>query len=240
MQSDILRAGTRSSPVVGVIVFVFFVAAISATGFWMLRGGQNNLKRSIAGPIVASDKRSPQQFFAPFTSAKPPSRPRNSAKPSSPQRQGTAASPSPQPEILSRSERDGPTEPTSTPREERVEPTNLKGNAPNASDSAEISPIEGRIYSANDVEVVPPRLEDMQSLSAAPVELDQNGPILFDIVVNELGTLDSVKTTVIPRTLGQHIWMTNSLSVVKTWRFRPALKDGQPVRYRLLFRLEEK
>jgi hypothetical protein len=118
---------------------------------------------------------------------------------------------------------------------DRIESTAQTGDAPGASDALET--IEAPIYSARDAGVVPPRLDPVQSISPAPVEENPGEPILVEIVVSEDGTVDSVKSTALPDTLGQSIWMTNSLSAVKTWKFQPALKDGRPVKYRFFLPL---
>jgi hypothetical protein len=54
------------------------------------------------------------------------------------------------------------------------------------------------------------------------------------IVVNENGTVDSVKATVSPRTIGETLLMTAGLSIAKAWRFDPAIKDGHAVKYALV------
>jgi outer membrane biosynthesis protein TonB len=60
-----------------------------------------------------------------------------------------------------------------------------------------------------------------------------SGPAIL-IVVNEDGTVDTVKATFVPTTVGDNMLMTNALSVAKTWKFRPAEKDGLPVKYQLI------
>jgi hypothetical protein len=54
------------------------------------------------------------------------------------------------------------------------------------------------------------------------------------ILINEGGTVESVRATVDPKTMGEAIIITNALSMAKTWRFQPATKDGKPVRYSLM------
>jgi TonB family protein len=52
------------------------------------------------------------------------------------------------------------------------------------------------------------------------------------VVVNPNGTVDSVKAVNAPVTLGESVMLTAALSAVKAWHFRPAIKDGAPVKYR--------
>ena len=57
------------------------------------------------------------------------------------------------------------------------------------------------------------------------------------ILVNETGTVDTVKATFTPTSVGDNLLMTNALSVAKTWKFRPAEKDGHPVKYQVIMPL---
>ena len=51
------------------------------------------------------------------------------------------------------------------------------------------------------------------------------------LVVDEHGKVDSVRAVNAPRNISESIVLTAALSTVKAWRFRPATKDGVPVRY---------
>jgi TonB family protein len=65
-----------------------------------------------------------------------------------------------------------------------------------------------------------------------PVRLSQSsaaGTNTMELLVDEFGRVEQVQLVSPPVRLGD---MT-LLSAAKTWRFHPALKDGQPVRYRL-------
>ena len=57
------------------------------------------------------------------------------------------------------------------------------------------------------------------------------------IVVNDDGTVASVRATVDPKTISDAILITNAVSQAKTWRFKPAFKHGKPVRYAVLIPL---
>ena len=54
----------------------------------------------------------------------------------------------------------------------------------------------------------------------------------IEILVSETGRVESARGRRRPATLGAALQSTTALSVVKTWRFRPALKNSQPVKYR--------
>jgi hypothetical protein len=59
------------------------------------------------------------------------------------------------------------------------------------------------------------------------------------VVVDENGRAFSVRGLNAPQNMGEFVLLTSALAVVKSWEFRPALKDGAPVRYRLLVPLRD-
>lgn len=234
MGSALRAPGSGPSPLLGIIAFVIVTAAVSGAGFWLLQS-EPSMPRSITTTVVASRNTQPRkQYFRTLDSETPDRQSTRSTRRAAPERQPAALSQ--EPVIPSAPPRNNTPARRSPPPEQGAS-TTLADNAPGASDSPQVDVTEGPVYSANDAEVVPPRLEIMQSVSPAPVEEDPGAPITIEVVVSETGTVDSVKSTVIPDTLGKSIWMTNSLSVVKTWQFRPASKDGQPVKYRLFLPL---
>ena len=99
--------------------------------------------------------------------------------------------------------------------------------------------VDRATYSASDVGVVPPATVYPQLLTVlAPGSYD--GRATIEIVVNERGTVESVKAKNAPpmHSLGEYLLMTMSLSATKSWRFLPALKDGRPVKYRTFVLLD--
>jgi hypothetical protein len=90
------------------------------------------------------------------------------------------------------------------------------------------------IYSTDDIEVSPP------VALRAPGQVDsdkkEDGASLIEIVVSETGVVESTKEQQRPATVGAALQSTTALSVVKAWRFQPARKDGQPVKYRTTVR----
>jgi outer membrane biosynthesis protein TonB len=85
------------------------------------------------------------------------------------------------------------------------------------------------IYSAQDVDVRPPQMLEAN----LPRPAVMNWPTVknsMELVVTEDGTVQHVK------------WLTSRermpdvmlLSRAKLWKFSPALRDGRPVRYRLV------
>lgn len=88
-----------------------------------------------------------------------------------------------------------------------------------------------RIYSPDDADVNPPvaiRSPGLASDEAREVETAS----LIEILVSETGLVESAKGWQRPGTLGEALESTTALSVVKTWQFLPAHKNGQPVKYR--------
>ena len=95
------------------------------------------------------------------------------------------------------------------------------------------------IYSNRNGDVEPPTVISPQRLLPVPGSQQPDRPAI-EILVNELGTVDSVKAHLPPKTLGESVVVTSALSAAKSWRFRPALREGKPVRYRLLVTFSER
>lgn len=89
-------------------------------------------------------------------------------------------------------------------------------------------------YSAADRDVTPPRALSPQLVAMLSQESPGVRPdvMLIAVVINEQGTVDSVQAVNNPMTIGESVRVTAALSAVKAWHFRPALKDGSPVKYR--------
>jgi len=87
------------------------------------------------------------------------------------------------------------------------------------------------IYSPNDADVSPP-----VAVRSPGIATDRgNGGTnvsFIEILVNETGRVESARGQRRPATLRAALESTTALSVVKAWRFSPALKNGQPVKYR--------
>ena len=56
---------------------------------------------------------------------------------------------------------------------------------------------------------------------------------VVEAIVSASGDVEKVKLVSPPRSVRASM----ILSTIKTWRFRPAMKDGQPVRYRHLIQI---
>ena len=56
----------------------------------------------------------------------------------------------------------------------------------------------------------------------------------IEIIVGGDGTVQSVKAGKPPATVGETLEMTNWLSTAKSWQFGPAVRNSQPVKYRLV------
>jgi outer membrane biosynthesis protein TonB len=89
-------------------------------------------------------------------------------------------------------------------------------------------------YSADDADVHPPTAISPQLITLLSRPSPGNRPDVMTIavVVNPNGTVESVKAVHTPLTLGESVMLTAALSAVKAWHFRPAIKDGAPVKYR--------
>lgn len=93
--------------------------------------------------------------------------------------------------------------------------------------------VDTALYSAADAAVVPPalvrpRLPTRPTTGTREQDLPQ-----VEVLVSPAGEVESVKLLTQPASVASAMM----LSAIKTWRFGPAVHDGQPVRYRLLLRL---
>jgi hypothetical protein len=87
------------------------------------------------------------------------------------------------------------------------------------------------IYSSIDTDVRPPVA--VRTPGIATVRNNGDKYVSFvEILVSETGQVESARGRQRPGSLGAALQSNTALSVVKTWRFRPARKNGQPVKYR--------
>jgi hypothetical protein len=88
---------------------------------------------------------------------------------------------------------------------------------------------EQTVYSGRDVEVVPPRPLSRQLPAAPPFGVPHHRIGVLDMVIGTRGDVEVVKLhTPLNRYHERMI-----VSAAKAWRYRPALKEGKPVRFRL-------
>ena len=90
------------------------------------------------------------------------------------------------------------------------------------------------VFDRQDAGVIPPLMQRVRLRSAfrtGQVAHDTSDePGLVEVVVSIAGTVESAKF--VTRPLNVHESML--LSAVKTWRFRPAMRNGRAIRYRLM------
>ena len=83
------------------------------------------------------------------------------------------------------------------------------------------------VYDSRDADVTPP-VELWPYLRTLRAGTSPAGIATFDLVIDEAGAVQSARVQV-PLKRWDHVML---LSAMKTWHFRPATKDGQPVKYR--------
>jgi hypothetical protein len=96
--------------------------------------------------------------------------------------------------------------------------------------SARIDPANAPIYSAADGDVVPP-IAVYPQFPSIPGGTDVYDVAEFDVLVTASGEVESVRARRAPASIAEALTVTTSLSAAKTWRFRPGLRNGEPVRY---------
>ena len=91
-----------------------------------------------------------------------------------------------------------------------------------------------RIYSGADADVVPARL--IKAQTSGPVFRNMASTVnTMELIISKQGRVEEVKLTSPTKKMTDMLL----LSGAKTWKFVPATKDGQPVRYRTQFSWEE-
>jgi hypothetical protein len=96
------------------------------------------------------------------------------------------------------------------------------------------SAVSTQVFDAAQPDVVPPSFLSSESMRPRLTAASQADGAALEVTVNERGTIDGVKARRSARTLGESMQMMSDLSAAKSWRFRPAMRDGHPVKYRLV------
>ena len=107
--------------------------------------------------------------------------------------------------------------------------------APAATD-ADAPSMDTTVYSALNQDIVPPSFARPRLPSDPPRGVNPKELSEVQVLVAPSGEVESVKLVTHP----VRIIPAMMLSAMKTWRFQPAMKDGQPVRYRLRLRVPDR
>ncbi len=94
------------------------------------------------------------------------------------------------------------------------------------------SVVDETIYSAQDRDVVPPQTSE--ALPGPTISSWTTRTNVMEVIVSETGTVERVRLVTPPARMPD----TFVLGRAKVWKFTPAMKDGRPVRYRLLLTWE--
>jgi len=229
----------RRNAAIGVIVVS---AACVVAGIWAI----SRLVASDASPAqsqppvaTAADVTS-----APSTDAAPTAS--TPAKPSNPpvvvnasRTTNASAARSPQ---LARNRVQSPTAGIARPAATASQPDRLAVAAPPAAAQATAAAapaaeataavVDDTIYSAQDRDVIPPQTDEKlpgPAISAWTTRTNE-----MEVIVSQTGAVERVRLVTPPQRMPDMF----ALSRAKVWMFKPAMKDGRPVRYRLLLTWE--
>ena len=89
------------------------------------------------------------------------------------------------------------------------------------------------VFSAANAEVVPPALVRSRLPSSPPPGVRSEDLPEVEVVVSPQGQVESVKLV----TPDAGVLPSMMLSAIKNWKFEPATRNGETVRYRLRMRL---
>jgi hypothetical protein len=101
-----------------------------------------------------------------------------------------------------------------------------------ASTEAPAAVVDDTIYSEKDRDVVPPQTSEI--LPGPTFARWTTRTNAMEVIVSETGDVERVRLVTPPQRMPDMI----VLSRAKVWKFKPAMKDGRPVRYRLLLTWE--
>ena len=94
--------------------------------------------------------------------------------------------------------------------------------------SHDVSTVEiGAVYDSRDADVTPP-IELWPHVPTLRSGITPANIATFELVIDEAGAVESARAYV-PLKRWDHVML---MSAMKAWRFRPATKDGHPVKYR--------
>ncbi len=88
--------------------------------------------------------------------------------------------------------------------------------------------VDDTIYSAQDRDVVPPQTSE--ALPGPTISSWTTRTNVMEVIVSDSGAVERVRLVTPPQRMPDMF----ALSRAKVWKFKPAMKDGKPVRYRLL------
>jgi hypothetical protein len=96
-----------------------------------------------------------------------------------------------------------------------------------------VSTNAAHVYGDADSNVTPPEvIGGKKELGGIVGAIEPGTTVTIEFVVNELGLVETAKGLKEPRTVGESLLLAMGLHAIKSWRFRPAQKDGEPVSYR--------
>jgi TonB family protein len=95
--------------------------------------------------------------------------------------------------------------------------------------SAEVKPVAPRIYTLGDTSVTQPVIV-MQALPPYPRKPIRPVQGVVEVVINEQGMVENaaIRSSIDP------LYDTLALAASRTWQYKPALRDGTPVKFRKL------
>jgi periplasmic protein TonB len=90
-----------------------------------------------------------------------------------------------------------------------------------------------RVYSALDFDVLPPLMVRPMMPADPPANVPPDRVGILEVLVDEYGNVERVKLAPASNRYQERMFVAH----VKSWRFQPAMRDGQPVKYQLRLRL---
>jgi hypothetical protein len=220
------RGGSSSSTAFGMVLVM--VVVLGAVGTWVIqRNRATVMKNATDAPVAPAPKSVTTKPTAPAASAARGTPTPAPAANAAAEAKSRGAAPraratdkvNPPPVSDPAAIREAP-QPAAAPAEVRDEP--VPAVAGGLFDMSIYGPETPEVAPPSGVYIRWPTMPTDQQVGAIQVVVSQNGAV------------ESARPLTNPRTLSEYIVVTAGLSAAKTWRFRPALKDGRPVKYRMV------
>jgi hypothetical protein len=230
VKSELVRRSERGASLVWAAVMLLFALIVAAAALLVARPDRSGLIQSIRSATTQTAPASDSEVSQPT----PPAAKEPDVAPPAP-RNARAANVT---RRATRVEGDAPPAAVTAIPSERTFEATTPGLLPPTEWALPVEPTEERVYGPPDEDVTAPELVRSQRFEALTTALQAGESVTIEFVVSEKGTVGYARASHPPRTVGESLFLAAGLHSVKSWQYRPAVKNGIPVPYRIVLKFE--